>query len=173
MVFQSVQTSHKSLENLPLGAMACWPLKWGVCLCDSAVNAAEGLKVKFCWGEETRDYLQGGSLLICSVAPMRTVLAQWGWAEGWNGRLAHGRRIGEDLTSVLHDSQSVICSGCSVGGSEAYSLTVFPQLLSFLCSSVQMYLFPIFWLGINGAETRKFGKESFGAIRIGQSCFGL
>lgn len=81
--------------------------------------------------------------------------------------------MGEDLTSVFHDSQSVICSGCSVGGSEAYSSTSFPQLLSFLCSSVQMYLFPIFWLGINCAEIRKFGKESFGAIRIGQSCFSL
>lgn len=81
--------------------------------------------------------------------------------------------MGENLASVFHDSQHVICSGCSLGGSEAYSSMVFPQLLSFLCSRVQMYLFPVFWSGINCAETRKFDEESSGAIRIGCSCFGL
>ena len=142
------------------------------CVC-VIVNAAEGLKVNFCWGEETRGYLQGGSFLICSVTPMRTVLAQLGWAEGRNGRPVHGRRMGEDLASVFHDSQRVICSGHSLGGSEAYGLTVFLQLLSFLCSGVQRYIFPVFWAGVNCTETRKFDEESSGAIRIGCSCFGL
>lgn len=52
MVFLSAQASHTSLEKLSVGAMVCWLLKWGLCLCDCAATAAEGLKVKFCWGED-------------------------------------------------------------------------------------------------------------------------
>jgi len=79
--------------------------------------------------------------------------------------------MGEDIASVFDDSQHVICSGCSLGSSEAYSSTIFPQLHCFLCGGVQIYLFPVFWLGIICAETRKFDEESSGVIRISCSCF--
>lgn len=104
--------------------------------------------------------MQCGSLLNCSVVSMRAVLAQLGRAEGWKWRPVHATSMGEDLASVFPDSQCVACSGCSLGGSESYSSTVFPQLLASLCSGMQMYLFPVFWSRVNCVETGKFDEKS-------------
>lgn len=112
-----------------------------------------------CWGLKSKVLLGWGP--ISRVDHSRFVVwlpGELGWAEGWNRKRVHGRRMGEDTASVFHDSQSVTCSGCSLGHSEAYRSTFFPQLLSLPCGSAQMYLFPITRSGINYGETRKFGE---------------
>lgn len=140
-----------------------WMRLWGC-----AVSAAERLQEKLCWGEETRGYVQAGSFLICSVAPMGAVLAQWGQLRAGTG----GQCMGEGLASAVQDSQCVICWGV-VGGSGAHIWAVHSQHLSFLYSGVQMDLFPVTWSGVNCAETRKWDEESSGAIGVCCTWFGL
>lgn len=79
----------------------------------------------------------------------------------------HGRKRGEYLTSVFHDSH-LQCLQFGV----RWSILIFPQLLSLLHSGVQICLFPVFWSGIICVETRETGEESSGASRIGHSCLG-
>lgn len=169
MVFQSVQTSHKYLEKLLPGATVCWLLKWGMHLCD-------------CWGVKSKVLLWWGNHKLFSGGDHSWVVV---WLPGelcwhsWGELRARmgGQYMGEGWEKIYHMFSMIASMSSAVGevwGSlEAYSATVFPQLLSFLCSGVQMYIFPVFWSGINCTETRKCYEESSGAIRIGCSCFDL